>query len=68
MKRNYSTPLIEKITFDYKDQITCTSASCFGSVINVSVGTEVCGLGTPFYIGWNSRNPRVSSLGPVAYK
>lgn len=68
MKRSYSTPVIEKITFDYKDQISCTTASCFGSVINVSVGTEVCGLGTPFYIGWNSRNPRVFTPGRTGYR
>ncbi len=64
MKRSYSTPVIEKITFDYKDQISCTAVSCYGSVINVSTGTEVCGFGTPFYIGWNSRNPGFNRFRP----
>ena len=58
MKRSYISPVIEKITFDYKNQIlTSPSGSCFGSVVNVTEGNNVCGSGTPSYIGWNSEHP-----------
>ena len=57
MKKTYAAPMIEKITFDYKVQMSATSPSCFGSVINVSHGISQCDDGTVTYIGWNSKNP-----------
>ena len=57
MKKAYTTPVFEKITFDYKIQTASSTQQCFGSVINQSTGTSVCGEGTPAYIGWNSPNP-----------
>ena len=55
MKRKYVSPVIQKITFDYKLQTAPTiPSSCFGSVINVSHGITTCDDGTPSYIGWNS--------------
>lgn len=58
MKRKYVSPVIQKITFDYKLQTAPTiPSSCFGSVINVSHGITTCDDGTPSYIGWNSEHP-----------
>ena len=57
MKKVYTTPVFEKITFDYKIQTASSTQQCFGSVINVSHGITVCDDGTPQYIGWNSLNP-----------
>ena len=55
MKKNYVTPVIEKITFDYAVQTS--QSSCFGSVINVKTDVSTCGEGTPIYPGWNLKNP-----------
>lgn len=52
------TPIIEKISFDYKIQLTTPSPTdCFGSVMNVKTEVLECGEGTPFYFGWNYKNP-----------
>jgi hypothetical protein len=57
MKKRYVTPVVEKVTFDYKVQTSSGSSGCFGSVINVSHGITLCDEGTPTYIGWNNKNP-----------
>lgn len=58
MKKEYISPVVEKVTFDYKTQIVTASPStdCFGSIVNVYVD-GVCTSGTPVYVGWNSKNP-----------
>lgn len=58
MRKKYMTPIIEKISFDYKIQLTTPSPTdCFGSVMNVKTEVLECGEGTPFYFGWNYKNP-----------
>jgi len=58
MKRTYVSPVVEKVTFDYKTQIvTGSSSDCFGSIINVKTADRECGEGTPNYFGWNLKNP-----------
>ena len=57
MKKRYVTPVVEKVTFDYKVQANSASNKCFGSVMNVSEGPVVCASGTPVYWGWNLKNP-----------
>jgi len=53
MKRNYMTPTVEKIAFDYKAQIVTTSPTeCYESIMNIRVGSNQCGEGTSVYIGW----------------
>lgn len=54
MKRNYVTPTVEKIAFDYKAQIVTGSGDCFESVINVLGANDTCVDGTPIYVGWTS--------------
>lgn len=56
MKKEYESPVIEKITFDYKIQ-TVTSGPCTGSIMNIATATDTCGEGTRNYIGWNSAHP-----------
>ena len=57
MRKQYSTPVVEKITFDYK-VIHTSSVECFGSIINVVPdGDTVCRSGEPFYVGWNNDHP-----------
>ncbi len=56
MKKEYKTPVVEKITFDYRIQ-TGTNSSCFGSIINKATSLSECGEGTPNYFGWNLENP-----------
>lgn len=51
MKRKYSVPVVEKVDFNYKDQIA-TASNCIESVINIRVGENACGEGTPTIIGW----------------
>lgn len=51
MKKNYVTPNVERIAFDYT--IQTAASSCFGSVMNVKTSEKECGEGTPTYIGWN---------------
>ena len=63
MKRQYSRPVVEKISFDYRVQIlTESQVDCFESVINERVGDGIpeqgpagtaCLGGTPFSMGWN---------------
>ena len=57
MKRNYVTPTVEKIAFDYKAQIvTGSTTSCFESVMNerpANGSTTECVGGTPIGLGWN---------------
>lgn len=55
MKKEYVTPVIEKIIFDYKVQTN--GSNCFGSVMNVATSESECGEGSPVYVGWNSPNP-----------
>ena len=55
MRKQYSEPIVEKVTFDYTVQIS--TASCFGSIINVATSDSECGEGTPIYSGWNLKNP-----------
>lgn len=52
MKRNYATPVVEKIAFDYKAQIVTGSPECFQSVINVMGAGNTCVEGTPIVVGW----------------
>lgn len=52
MKRNYVTPAVEKIAFDYKAQIVTGSGDCFESVMNVMGAGNTCVDGTPVVIGW----------------
>ena len=51
MKKSYVKPAVEKIVFDYKSQIV-TGSGCIESVINIRVGENACGEGTPTIIGW----------------
>lgn len=57
MKKNYKTPVVEKIAFDYKAQIvTDSNTNCFESVINerpANGSTTSCVGGTPVSFGWN---------------
>ena len=59
MKRQYSKPIVQKISFDYKTQIVTqsTPSQCFGSVINVATSYDQCGEGTRNYFGWNLEHP-----------
>ena len=61
MKRQYSRPVVEKISFNYKSQIVTTSQSdCYESVMNVREdGTTqtggpstTCVSGIPVGVGW----------------
>lgn len=56
MKKNYSAPVVEKVTFDYTVQ-TSQSTSCTGSVMNIATTLDQCGEGTPTYWGWTSEHP-----------
>jgi len=40
MKKAYSTPEIEKINFQYRDQVVASSAQCESKWVNV--GVESC--------------------------
>jgi len=51
MKRTYVAPMVEKIAFDYKVQIA-TSTPCVESIMNIRVGDNACGEGTPIGVGW----------------
>ncbi len=58
MKKQYSRPVVEKISFDYRTQIVTESPSeCFGSVMNVKTAIDECGEGQRFYYGWNLKHP-----------
>ena len=57
MKKEYAAPVVEKITFDYRVQTESGSGDCFGSIINVATSESECGEGTPYYVGWNLKNP-----------
>lgn len=58
MRKKYVTPIIEKVSFDYRMQLmTASPQNCFGSVVNVTDGDNICHSGTPSYIGWNSKHP-----------
>ena len=59
MNKNYTSPIVEKITFDYKVQTSESQTECFESVMNqrpsgestVGPGTQ-CVAGTPVVVGW----------------
>ena len=61
MKKPYSTPVVEKVSFDYKVH-TSAAYTCFESVMNVREGTVIsgqvpvgmCVSGNVIYIGWNN--------------
>ena len=59
MKRNYMTPTVERIAFDYKAQIVTGSpvSNCFESVMNERPANDPnntsCVGGTPVSFGWN---------------
>ena len=63
MKRQYSKPTAEKISFNYRTQIlTDSPTNCFESVMNqrasdgiseTTPGGTTCVGGTPFSFGWN---------------
>lgn len=57
MKDEYKKPVIEKIEFDYKDQIV--TSGCFESVMNIRVGSDLCAEGTPTYMGWTKEQTGV---------
>lgn len=57
MKKEYVSPIIEKITFDYKLETAIGPSGCFGSIINVATSDSECGEGTPGYFGWDKKNP-----------
>lgn len=63
MKRNYMTPAVEKIAFDYKAQIVANSSpACFESVMNERPAggpATACVGGTPISFGWNDEQTLV---------
>ena len=52
MKKVYEAPVVEKVTFNYNTQIVASS-NCIESVMNIRVGENACGEGTPINMGWN---------------
>ena len=57
MRKQYSAPIIEKVVFDYRVQISTASKECFGSIMNVATSESECGEGGIVYIGWDLKNP-----------
>lgn len=51
MKKAYVSPVVEKVTFDFKTQIV-TASGCIESVMNIRVGDNACGEGTVINMGW----------------
>ena len=53
MKKEYSIPIVEKITIDYKVQTT-DSSSCYSSVINKQIPGDPreCAEGTASTFWW----------------
>ena len=40
MKRNYETPVAEKVTFQYQEQVTASGATCTNQWVNI--GDTTC--------------------------
>lgn len=38
MKKAYSTPEVEKINFQYRDQVVVASSQCIGQYVNTGAG------------------------------
>lgn len=56
MRKQYSTPIVEKITFDYKVQ-TSSASQCYESVMNerpAGGDSRTCESGTPISMGWTT--------------
>ena len=63
MKKKYTTPIAEKVVFDYRVQTQASQGTCFESVMNVRAngtgeGTQIpigeCVDGNIIYIGWTT--------------
>ena len=55
MKRQYTTPVVEKVVFDYKVQ-TISTTPCFELISNEHAPGDpstTCTGGTPVSLGWN---------------
>ena len=54
MKKAYSTPEIEKINFQYRDQVVAASSRCDPIYNNVDTdGNKICDSETPTFGGYN---------------
>lgn len=56
MKKTYETPSVEKIAFQYRDQVVVASGngSCEPIYANVDTdGNKICDQGTPVFQGYN---------------
>ena len=56
MRKRYSAPIVEKVVFDYRVQLS-TASTCTASIINIKTSESECGEGTPSTIYWTPSDP-----------